>query len=144
MARDHAPGDLRLVQELVNTVDREGGDEQLTHPAALARWCEERGLVPSGARATAADLRTTVEIREGLRALLYANNGEAVDHDAVGRLDARARDLTVRVAFDADGPRLEPTGSGVDAALARLLSIVERARVDGTWARLKACRRDAC
>jgi len=39
---------------------------------------------------------------------------------------------------------LEAAGEGVDAALARLLAIIYRATVDGTWARFKVCGNDTC
>jgi predicted RNA-binding Zn ribbon-like protein len=49
------------------------------------------------------------------------------------------------VRFDAAGrSRLEPSASGVDGALGRLLAIVNTAMTDGTWPRLKACRSHAC
>jgi predicted RNA-binding Zn ribbon-like protein len=54
---------------------------------------------------------------------------------------ARGR-LVVR--FHDGGARLEPARRDVDGALADLVGIVHTAMADGTWSRLKACRRDVC
>jgi predicted RNA-binding Zn ribbon-like protein len=35
-------------------------------------------------------------------------------------------------------------GTGIDAALGRLLAIAATARADGTWLRLKACPGESC
>jgi predicted RNA-binding Zn ribbon-like protein len=80
-----------------------------------------------------------VAVREALRALLLANNGEPPDPGAIATLD-HAANLTVR--FDADGrARLEPTDGGAAGAL---LAIVAHAQAEGTWPRLKACPGDRC
>jgi predicted RNA-binding Zn ribbon-like protein len=94
---------------------------------------------------TQADLARALDVREGLRALLLAHNGEPLDSARVGRLDAAARRAGVRVGFGA-GPRPElvPQAGGVDGALAHLLAIVAAAAERGTWQRLKACPRDCC
>jgi predicted RNA-binding Zn ribbon-like protein len=60
----------------------------------------------------------------------------------LNRVAARAP-LVVRVVDDRHA-RLDPAGAGLDAALARLLGIVQTAMVDGTWSRLKVCRWDSC
>ena len=54
---------------------------------------------------------------------------------------ARGR-LVVR--FENGVARLEPAARDVDGALAGLVGIVYTAMADGTWPRLKACRRDVC
>ncbi|HEV8652740.1 MAG TPA: CGNR zinc finger domain-containing protein [Actinomycetes bacterium] len=41
-------------------------------------------------------------------------------------------------------PELRPAEPGVDAAVARLLSVVVAAGKDGTWRRLKACSEPRC
>src|SRR5918911_126364 len=59
-------------------------------------------------------------------------------------LDAEAARTGVAVHFTAGAPTLAPRGSGLDRAVGGLLSVVFGAMVDGTWSRLKACRRDVC
>ena len=42
------------------------------------------------------------------------------------------------------GPVLEPGGAGADRTIATMLGIVHEAVANGTWPRLRACRRDTC
>jgi len=130
-----APGRLELVQRFVNTVDLEHGREVLHSPARLGAVLLELGLLDPGARVTETDLERALELREGLRGLALANN-EGTE-DAV--LEA---ELVVRI--DGRDGVLEPMRRNVDGALADLVGIVYTAMADGTWSRLKACRRDVC
>ena len=63
--------DLQLLEDLVNTRFADGGTDDLTSPAALAAWLAERGV---DARVTGRDLDRVLVVREGLRAVLVANN----------------------------------------------------------------------
>lgn len=130
-----APGRLELVQRFVNTVDHEHGRELLHSPARLQAALLELGLLDRGTRVTEADLESALELREGLRALALANNDGAGD----SVLEA---ELVVRI--DGRDGVLEPVRRNVDGALADLVGIVYTAMADGTWSRLKACRRDVC
>jgi predicted RNA-binding Zn ribbon-like protein len=146
--RPPAPGRLRLVQRFVVTVDYEHGREMLHSSERLQALLVELGLLPAGARVTAADLRDAHELREALRALALANNrgrgSSPAGHGAIGVLErAAAGGLVVR--FDEQGTAtLEPAASGVRGAFAALVGIVHTASADGTWPRLKACSRDVC
>jgi predicted RNA-binding Zn ribbon-like protein len=142
--RAPAPGDLGVVQAFVNTADLEDGTDVLDSPAALARWLHEHGLVERNRRLGGADLERALAVREGLRALIGGNAGEPVPPAARRLLDRVTRDATLRVGFGEGQPTLEPVGTGLDRAIAALLAIVVRAKVDGTWWRLKTCRRDVC
>jgi hypothetical protein len=130
-----APGRLELVQRFVNTVDLEHGREQLHSPARLRALLVDLGLLDAGARVTEPDLERALEIREGLRGLALANN-QGVE-DSV--LEA---ELVVRI--DGRNGVLEPACRDVDGALADLVGIVYTAMADGTWSRLKGCRREVC
>ena len=130
-----APGRLALVQAFVNTVDHEHGREMLSSPARLSAVLVELGLLEGGARATRAQLPRALALREVLRSLALANNGGS----AAPALEAR---LVVRI--DGGGAELAPVRRDVDGALAELVGIVYTAMADGTWPRLKACRRDVC
>jgi predicted RNA-binding Zn ribbon-like protein len=146
MATDQtAPGDLELVREYVNTLDKETGEDQLSTPRALGKWLADNDLLAGGTRLDAEDLRRAVELREALRGLLLANNGGEVRRSDVDTLDraAASAELTVRFRDDG-GAELEPCRSGLDAAVGRLAAIVFEARVDGRWPRLKACPADDC
>jgi predicted RNA-binding Zn ribbon-like protein len=140
-----APAPLELVQRFVNSVDRESGEDELTGPAELRAWLAERDLIVADERVTRADLERAIDVREGLRALLIANNGMEADAERVARLDRAAARAGVRVVFTPGAePRLVPTARGVDGAIGRLLAIVAGAVEDGSWQRLKACSRDVC
>ena len=130
-----APGRLELVQRFVNTVDLEHGRELLHSPARLQAVLLELGLLDRGTRVTETDLDRALELRDGLRGLALANNegteDSVLEAELVVRIDGR------------DGV-LEPLRRNVDGALADLVGIVYTAMADGTWSRLKACRRDVC
>jgi predicted RNA-binding Zn ribbon-like protein len=132
---DPAPGRLDLVRRFVNTVDQEHGREMLHSPARLQALLVELGLLDRGARVTARDLDRALDLRETLRELALANNGVPTDA-------AVESELVVRV--DSRGGVVEPARRDVDGALADLVGIVYTAMADGTWSRLKACRRDVC
>jgi predicted RNA-binding Zn ribbon-like protein len=140
-----APEPLELVQRFVNSVDLESGEDELTGPDELRAWLAERDLIAPGEAVTKADLRRALDVREGLRALLMANNGMAADEERVARLDEAAGRAGVRVSFRPGAqPELTAAKEGVDGAVARLLAIVAGAVERGDWERLKACPRDVC
>jgi predicted RNA-binding Zn ribbon-like protein len=142
--RSIAPGELELVREFLNTIDVDGGLEEIGTPAALGGWLTDHGLT-NGRELDDADVRRAISMRDGLRALALANNGEPLSEDAVARLNSIAGEARLRVRFDERGrPALEPAGAGPQAVLSELLAIVFRSMAEGTWPRLKACRADTC
>jgi predicted RNA-binding Zn ribbon-like protein len=144
--QQQAPGELEHVRAFVNTVDLEDADERLNSGRALAQWLVSRGLAPSGLRVGGDDLRRAIELREALRTLLLAHNGESLDsRAALATLDATARRARIELRFSSDGAvALEPRAAGVAGSLGRLLAIVYRSIEAGTWERLKACRQRSC
>jgi predicted RNA-binding Zn ribbon-like protein len=133
-----APGDLWVVQRLVNTADLEQGTDALD-----SAWLESVGL--ADVALAAQDVARVAAFREAVRALLLSHNGGEVSPAAIAELDALARGAAVVVEFGSDGaPRLRAAGAGGDAVLARLLAIVAQAEAEGTWERLKACPADDC
>ena len=143
--RKEAPGDLELVRNFVNTLDLEDEEEDLGSLEALRDWLVERELMDAGDPVTDGDLRRAIDVREGLRAILLANNGSPYDEGAVERLDRAASRAGLRLRFHPGGcAEFEPDATGVDGALARLLAIVAEARVEGEWQRLKACADHGC
>src|SRR5215207_9023366 len=137
-----APGRLALVERFVNTSEIDENREDLATPEALGSWLAEHGLADAGAAWTRADLDRVLELREGLRSLLLANNGVEVDPAAVA---AVGRDTPLGVTVDSSGrTRLEALGTGVAVPLGRLLAVVVEAQADGSWTRLKACPAEDC
>ena len=143
---NEAPGDLELVRRFVNTRDVEEGSDELDSPDSLLGWFSGMGLLDGEATADEEDLQRALALREGIRSLLLANNGEEeVEPARLRELDRAAGSVRLRVRFDEDGgPTLEPESSGASAALGRILAAVVRAADEGTWGRLKACPNDAC
>jgi predicted RNA-binding Zn ribbon-like protein len=145
--RRSAPGDLALVQAFVNSfwnLERDG-EERLASPKALAGWLAERGLIESGARLSRAELRRALDLREGLRALLFANNGAPTDRDAIGRANRALRRPALFVQLDHSAPPdFVASRRDLDGALALVATIVALAQLDGRWSRLKACRGEHC
>jgi predicted RNA-binding Zn ribbon-like protein len=146
-----APGELALVQAFVNTLDAEEGPqgdgvEKLATPEGLRGWLLSRSLIEPGETVTAGDLRRAIEVREGLRAMLFAHNDRGeLDEAAVETLDRAAARAGLRVRFTGrGGVGLEPDARGVDGAIARILAAIPPAVANGTWKRLKACRRETC
>jgi predicted RNA-binding Zn ribbon-like protein len=138
--REPAGDDLRLVQDFVNTLDRENGVELLDGTDGLAMWLDHRGFAHG--RLGEGDVARALELREALRAILLANNGGPDPGGAYDTLAAFARDAGLAPVFDA--VRLEPSARGPDAAFGAILAVVFAAMLDGRWARLKACPRDVC
>jgi predicted RNA-binding Zn ribbon-like protein len=160
-----APGELEVVQRFVNTLDIEAGTDDLDSPAALLAWLHRHGLAgPRAAEArdgqtdgavTAADLNRAVALREALRGVLRSHVRAAAEPGggppsaptAGWAASAPAAELrkiaaTLRTRLDVgDDGRVAaaPAGSGVAAALARILLIAAEAGGSGTWSRLKAC-----
>lgn len=145
--REPAPRTLRLLQQFINTynIEREHiglPTEEFASPARLRRWLGNHALLPRDARLHAADVRRTVEVREALRRLLLAHNGWRMDPTAARVLNRLARDARLVVRIRNDGEmRLEPDAAGLTGALGRLLAAAFMGQVEGTWPRLKACRR---
>jgi Putative stress-induced transcription regulator len=100
--RRPAPGDLRLVQAFVNTfwdLERPGQD-QFVSAADLAEWLVRRDLLEPGTRLTRADLQRALDLRQGLRALLFVNNSAATNPPAIERLNCARRGSGLFVQLD--------------------------------------------
>lgn len=145
MQRNEAPGELELVRRFVNTLDVEEGSDELDGPDSLLGWFARMDLLDDGATAEEGDLERALALREGIRSLLLANNGEGLEPADLRELNCAAGSVRLTVRFDESGsPVLEPETPGLPAALGRILGAVVRAKDEGTWSRLKVCPNDAC
>ncbi len=145
--RTPAPGDLGLVQAFANTFwDLEGGrPERLRSPSTLAAWLRGRGLLGSGVRLDETDLRRALEVREGLRTLLFANSGADPDQDAIARLNAGLRGASVTARLHAAAkPEFVAPNNGLDGALGLIAARIAVAQLEGRFGRLKACPGPDC
>lgn len=129
----------------MNTRDVEEGTDELDGLEALLGWFVGMELLDEEASAGERDLQRALALREGIRSLLLANNGEEVEPARLRELNRAAGSMCLTVSFDEEGsPTFEPESSGVSAALGRILTAVVRAADEGIWGRLKVCPNDAC
>jgi predicted RNA-binding Zn ribbon-like protein len=112
-----------------------GGQRSGEDPADRGRRLHER---PQDREHPAAQLGWDDPHPKGLEANAHLEAG-----DATAALTAAAG-IPMRVIGSATGPRVEPAGIGLDAALGALLAAASTATADGSWQRLKVCRNDAC
>jgi predicted RNA-binding Zn ribbon-like protein len=131
--------ELQLVCDFVNTLDREAGRDELEDAAGLGVWLRGRGLW--GGRPDDDDAAAARALREALRELMRANNGEDVDTEAAAAsLDDAARRAGIGVRFDTGSIRLVAPDRGIG----EVLVAAGAAMADGSWSRLKACRSSSC
>jgi predicted RNA-binding Zn ribbon-like protein len=133
-----------LLVEFVNTRDIEEESDSIADPELLQAWIAEQTGDFAG-DLDREDVDRTRAVRESLRALMLANNGEEAGAAALVPLREAAERTRFRTAFAADG-RLEiaPARSGLSGFEARLLLAIERLQSHGAWPRLKACTVDDC
>jgi predicted RNA-binding Zn ribbon-like protein len=116
-----APEPLAEVQRFLNSVDLEHDVDW------LPGWLDERGLGRELERARA--------LREALRALALSNNGAALDPAALELVNTTAARLPLQLGTDGH-LQVAAGDDPLDGVVATALG----AMLDGSWARLKACR----
>ena len=145
--RKPPPGELRLLQAFVNTREDDEDREDFPDPPSLERWLVHYELMSAPAEPlTPDDLDHVACVREALRAVLVAGNGGPPADEAIAALNQATAEVSLRVAFgDAARADLSPMPHGrPDEAIGRLLAIVVRAQVAGTWERLEGCPDPGC
>jgi len=143
---ENASPQADLLCAFANTLDVDvdaDPPEALPDAAALTDWLREHELLDADDRADPGDLDLALTLRSGLREAMVRHHG-ADDTSRVPDLDAAAKALSLRVAFDGTRPRLAPGAGGARGGLARLLVAVADAQADNTWARVKICAADDC
>ena len=144
--RRPAPAPLDLVQDFVNTEIPEWARDDIATPAELARWLAERGLLPSGSRVEAESFLRARALRSCLRALALANTTGVAPQPAAWRaLGEELGSLQYRLEVGPGGePRLAHAEDGAAGAVATIAAVAIGAVGDGSWARMKACRKASC
>jgi predicted RNA-binding Zn ribbon-like protein len=139
-----APDELRLTQELANTIGvaRPATGQDLLGEAAgaqewldtqLADWGERHGVTPPRVELTGRSLRQLRQLRDRVRALLGGGAGADAAFDA-----------TISVAITADGSALAPRGDGLAWLTGAVAIELHLAGQDGQRRRLKVCRNERC
>lgn len=140
-----APGDLEIIQALINTRSLRFDTEDLANPQVLAGWLAERRLLAAGTALDAAGLTQVRSLRESLRNLLRTHSGARLGASFVEAFDRRLSGTVIRLRFRSNGALdFEPAAEGLDGALDRLYLTIAFAQRDDTWRRLKVCGRKDC
>jgi predicted RNA-binding Zn ribbon-like protein len=147
------PGEVRLVNEFLNTLDLETFGEHagklederegLRSPEKLKAWLVGRGLLGEDEPVDEADRELAVRVRDALRSAAAANSRIADQSSDVADLGLGDLSLVVRLG-EASKPELASAESGVRGALGRILADAAVASHKGTWARLKICNAEDC
>jgi predicted RNA-binding Zn ribbon-like protein len=140
-----APGSLELVRLFVNSIDLERPAEDRFRDASSARhWLLDRGLPAGGIDDRAlAGLR---DLRETLRSELLFHTGEG-DAGSWLELVSLLNDTRLTISRSSSGGLQLVPASGEGAApylRGAIAAAVYDAVRDGTWCRLKACRKHSC
>jgi hypothetical protein len=147
------PGEVRLVNEFLNTLDLERFGEHAEKPEAereglrsperLKAWLVGRALLGGEEAVSEEDRRLAVQVRDALRSAALDNSAPAQEQSEVaGRI---FRDFPLVVRFgEGSGPELVSGEGGVRGALGRILANVVVAASKGTWARMKICAAEDC
>jgi predicted RNA-binding Zn ribbon-like protein len=144
--RAPAPAPLALVQDFVNTEIPEWARDDIGTPALLEAWLQARSLLGPDEGVDAAGFVAARSLRTALRDLALLNTlRQAPGPEQRLALDGLLAPVALVPAVDPHG-RLAVTGAGagVARALGVLVAVVLDAQAEGTWARLKACRKDTC
>ena len=125
--------ELELIADFLNTADVDRGVDELVTGAGLRTWLAARLSDPGEVDDT--DAARARSLREALRGLALANNGGEVFPVDVATLNRAAAETGLRPHFGAGRARLEPSASGVDRELGRLVAEVYGAMATGAWER---------
>ena len=112
--RPKAPGRLELLQRFVNSYNHDLPREwDRIGTAEKARvWLREKGLIVPGDRVSGADAARLRQLREAIRALAVANQGERPDAAALGVIRSAAAAAPLRLEVDDGGrSRVEAAGA---------------------------------
>src|SRR4029079_12828574 len=114
--REHAPGELRTVQALVNTINH-GVDDSLDRTGTLELWLGEFGLPAEPRPLTGPEVARTKEVREALRAMLWHSGLVETDTVAAAEtLERAARTAQLTIALRGGDAPLVGRGAQLRAA----------------------------
>jgi hypothetical protein len=147
------PGEVRLVNEFLNTLDLERFGEHAEKPEAereglrsperLKAWLVGRALLGREEAVSEEDRRLAVRVRDALRSAALDNSAPAREQSDVAGRTFEELPLVVRFG-EGSRPELVSGEGGVKGALGRILADVVVAVSKGTWARMKICAAGDC
>lgn len=145
-SRAPAPGSLRLVQALVNTLNAETGRDLLGTAPEAARWLTEAALLSAGSALTGVQQAALVELREATRQVLSGHTERREDPETASRLTMALAPSRLTLAVDpAGGVRLVSADHDpFSRVIGGIAAAIAEAATAGTWARLKCCPGQRC
>jgi predicted RNA-binding Zn ribbon-like protein len=145
-SRAPAPGSLRLIQALVNTLNAETGRDLLGTAPEAARWLTTAGLLPAGSALTGVQQAALLELREATRQVLGGHTEGREDPEAASRLTMALAPCRLTLAVDpAGGVRLVSADhDSFRRVIGGVAAAIAEAATAGTWARLKCCPGRRC
>jgi predicted RNA-binding Zn ribbon-like protein len=145
-SRAPAPGSLRLVQALVNTLNAETGQDLLGTVPEAAAWLGAARLLPPGSVLTAPQQAALLELREATRQVLGGHTLQRDDPAAAGRLTMALAPCRLTLAVEpARGVRLVSADyDPFSRVVGGIAAAIAEAATAGTWARLKCCPGQRC
>ena len=145
-SRAPAPGSLRLVQALVNTLNAETGQDLLGTVPEAAAWLGAARLLPPGSVLTGPQQAALLELREATRQVLSGHIERREDPEAASRLTMALAPSRLTLAVDpAGGVRLVSADHDPFSRVIGAVAVaIAEAAATGTWARLKCCPGRRC
>jgi predicted RNA-binding Zn ribbon-like protein len=141
-----APMPLLAIQAFANTLDVEGGTDELESVESFRAFLEKTDQIVPGFEVKPHHLPLARELRDAVRENLAANSAGKPDAKATQRMIAGSRTLSVALKSDKDGHialDLDPVDSFATLG-SQLLAIAFQAQIEGTWERLKLCENPEC
>jgi predicted RNA-binding Zn ribbon-like protein len=144
--RTPAPGSLRLIQALVNTLNAEAGLDLLATRAEAAEWLVAAGLIADGSRLTGAEHLAFVELREATRGVLAAHTDRLENPAAASRLAVALAPCRLGLAVDPIGDMrlVSADHDPFQRVIGTVAIAIAEGAVGGAWARLKSCPGHLC
>ncbi len=145
-SRAPAPGSLRLIQALVNTLNAETGRDLLGTVPEAARWLTAVGLLPPRSALTGVQQAALVELREATRQVLSGHVERREDPETASRLTMALASSRLTLAVDpAGGVRLVSADHDpFSRVIGGVAAAIAEAATAGTWGRLKCCPGRRC
>jgi predicted RNA-binding Zn ribbon-like protein len=144
--RPPAPGQLRLIQALVNTLSGHTQADLIAAPQDAANWLTAAGLLPAGSAVTGSEQRALTELRESIRAVLESHAHSPGEPGAADRLTMALLPCRLIVTADPAGDmRLSSADQHPFARAVGTVAIaIAESAANGTWTRLKSCPGHRC
>jgi predicted RNA-binding Zn ribbon-like protein len=138
------PPELATVTEFLNTLDLETGEDELANVDDLRTWLVHRGLLHPEETVSPDGFYRALGVREAIRGLLWSSSKGELDAGSLETLNDEGRGPFVIRFGGAGGAELAVNSSGIDRAVGQIIASVFRSIAQGTWTRLKVCRKRSC